>query len=164
MTFCHFPFPSSPVTFRSRHDPGEASRAAVLFRAQTESLAWGAFGLMTVTLAAVLEGASVWLPFFAGLALVVGASALVARGRLDRTPARLEVGGGTARLWSVWEAASPRARPEALGVYEARLVRGELVVSLGDAVESLHRADWPDFEALVDAVRAAALESDAVYG
>ena len=111
---------------------------------------------MTVTLAAVLEGASVWLPFFAGLAAVYAASALVARGRLDRTVAAVEVEGPTARLWSVWDAAAPRRRPAAEGVWEARLVRGELVVSLGDAVETFGRADWDDFEALVDAMREAA--------
>ena len=140
----------------SRHDSAGASRAAVLFRAQTESLAWAVFGLMTVTLAAVLEGALVWKPFFAALALALLASALVARGRLDRTPARLEVDGGAARLWSVWDAAAPARQPTSRPVWEARLVLGELVVSLGDAVETFRRSDWPDFDALVDAMRAAA--------
>ena len=146
----------------SRHDPAGASRAAVLFRAQTESLAWAVFGLMTVTLAAVLEGALVWKPFFAALALALVASALVARGRLERVPARVEIDGGAARLWSVWDAASPVKQPATRTVWEARLVVGELVVSVGDAVETFRPTDWPDFDALVDAMRAAAAESEAL--
>lgn len=114
---------------------------------------------MTVTLAAVLEGAPIAGPFAAGALVVYVASAVVSRGRLDRTPAAIEIDGAGARLWSVWDAAAPEKRPDIEGVYEARLVRGELVVSLGDAVETFQRSDWPDFEALVDAMRAAAMQS-----
>ena len=144
------------MIFLSRHHPETTSRAVALFRAQGDALAWGALGLMTVTLAAVLEGAAVWGPFAAGALVVYVASAVVSRGRLDRTPAAVEVAGSAVRLWSVWDAAAPARRPPALGVYEARLVRGELVVSMGDAVETFQRTDWPDFDALVDAMRAAA--------
>ena len=147
------------LTFQSRHHPGASPRAAVLFAAQTDALAWGAFALMTVTLAAVLEGASVWGPLGIGLAAVYVASALVARGRLDRTVAAVEVHGDAVRVSSVWDAAAPTRRPPAVAVWEARLVRGELVVSLGDAVETFSTADWADFDALAEAVRGAAVET-----
>ena len=148
------------MTFQSRHHPGASPRAAVLFRAQTDALAWGAFAGMTVTLAAVLEGASVWGPLGIGLAAVYVASALIARGRLDRTVAAVEVDGETVRVWSVWDAAAPARRPAAVFVWEARLVRGELVVSLGDAVETFNPADWAEFDALVEAMKRAARETE----
>lgn len=147
------------MTFQSRHTPAGAARAAVLFRAQTDALAWGAFALMTVTLAAVLEGASVWGPLGIGLAAVYLASALIARGRLDRTVAAVEVDGDAVRVWSVWDAAAPARRPAAVAVWEARLVRGELVVSLGDAVETFSPADWADFDALVEAMKDAGVDT-----
>ena len=46
----------------------------------------------------------------------------------------VEVDGETVRVWSVWDAAAPARRPAAVPVWEARLVRGELVASLGGAV------------------------------
>ena len=143
----------------SRHDPAGAARVLVLLRAQSEALAWASFAIMVVTLAAVLQGSAVLVPVAVGLAAAVVGSAIVASGRLRRTPARVEFSGPTARLWSVWDAASPEHRPPPLAVWEARLVHGELVVSLGDAVETLVRSDWPDFDALVDAFRAAALDA-----
>ncbi|HEX8387001.1 MAG TPA: hypothetical protein VF576_12500 [Rubricoccaceae bacterium] len=143
------------MTFLSRHHPGNAPRAVVLLRAQGGALAWALFGVMTVTLAAVLQGEPVLWPFAAALvAAYVGSAALV-HGRLRRTPALAEVEGPGARVWSVWDVAGPR-RPAARPVWEARLVVGELVVSLGDAVETFQRGDWADFDALVDAMRAAA--------
>ena len=41
-------------------------------------------------------------------------------------------------------------------MWEARLIRGELVVSLGDAVETFSPADWAGFDVLVEATREAA--------
>jgi hypothetical protein len=149
------------LTFLSRHHPGNAPRAVVLLRAQGGVLAWAFLGVMTVTLAAVLEGAAVLWPFVLALVAAYGGSATLVHGRLRRTPALVEVDGPGARMWSVWDVAGPR-RPAPRPVWEARLVVGELVVSIGDAVETFQPADWPDFDALVEAMRGAARESAAV--
>ncbi len=148
---------TEPRVFESWHAPGDTARVAVLLRAQSDALAWASFAVMTVTLAAVLQGSMVLVPFAVGMAAAFGGSALVASARLRRLPARIEVSEATARLWSVWDAAGPPRRPEAEAVWETRLVRGELEISLGDAVETLARADWPDFDGLVEALRAAAV-------
>ncbi len=148
-----------PQVFESWHTPGDAARVVVLLRAQSDALAWASFAVMTVTLAAVLQGSAVLVPFVAGMAAAFVGSALVASARLRRMPARVEVSGAAARLWSVWDAAAPARRPDAEAVWEARLVRGELVVSLGDAVETLARADWQDFDGLVEALREAAVQN-----
>ena len=148
------------MTFLSRHHPGNAPRAVVLLRAQGGVLAWAFLGVMTVTLAAVLQGAVVWGLFAAGVVAAYAGSAALVHGRLRRTPALVEVDGPGARVWSVWDVAGPR-RPASRPVWEARLVVGELVVSLGDAVETFQPGDWPDFDALVDAMREAARETAA---
>lgn len=145
------------AAFESRHAPDGLSRVVVLLRAQSDALAWASFAVMTVTLAAVLQGSDVLVPVGLGLVAAYIGSALVASARLRRVPARVEIAGPTARLWSVWDAAAPERRPPPLAVWEARLVHGELVLSLGDAVETLVRTDWPDFDGLVEAFRVAAL-------
>ena len=147
------------MTFESWHAPGDAARVVVLLRAQSDALAWASFAVMTVTLAAVLQGSAVLVPFAVGMAAAFVGSALVAGSRLRRVPARIEVAGASARLWSVWDAAPPAHPPAAEAVWEARLVHGELVVSLGDAVETFQRADWPDFDGLVEALRLAAVQT-----
>ncbi len=119
-------------------------------------LAWAMLGVMTVTLAAVLQGSPVLWPALAAVAAAYGGSALLVHGRLRGTPAFVETDGPTARLWSVWDASAPPRRPVAVAVWEARLVRGELVLSLGDAVETLLPADWAEFDMLVEAMREAA--------
>jgi len=146
------------MTLLSRHHPGNAPRPIVLLRAQSGTLAWALLGLMIVTLAAVLQGAVVWWSFAIGLALAYAGSAFIVHGQLHRTPALIEIDGPTARVWSVWDVAGPR-RPPARPVWEARLVVGELVVSLGDAVETFNAPDWPDYDTLVDGMRDAARQT-----
>lgn len=149
------------MTFLSRHHPGNAPAAVVLLRAQGGALAWAVLALMTVTVAAVLQGEAVWSVFAVGLVAAYAGSAALVHGRLRRVPALVEVDGAGARVWSVWDVAGAR-RPAPRTVWEARLVRGELVVSIGDAVETFQAADWPDFDALVEAMREAARQSAAV--
>ena len=148
------------VTIASRHEPGTAARAIVMLRAQSEALAWASFAVMAVTVAAMLQGSAVLVPVVVGMSAAFVVSGMVARARLRRLPARIDIEGASARVWSVWDAARPARRPPAEAVWEARLVLGELVVSLGDAVETFARSDWDDFDALVDALRAAATRDD----
>ncbi|HEX9952407.1 MAG TPA: hypothetical protein VGB53_11605 [Rubricoccaceae bacterium] len=148
------------VTLVSRHDPGTAARGLVLLRAQSEALAWASFAVMAVTVVAMLQGSAVLVPVGVGMVAAVLASGIVARARLRRLPARIDIEGASARVWSVWDAARPARRPPAEAVWEARLVLGELVVSLGDAVETFARSDWDDFDALIDGLRAAATRDD----
>ena len=144
----------------SRHEPGGAARGIVLLRAQSEALAWSSFAVMAVTVVAMLQNSAVLVPVAVGMTAAFVVSGAVARARLRRLPARIDIDGASARVWSVWDAARPARRPPAEAVWEARLVVGELVVSLGDAVETFARSVWDDFDALVDALRAAARRDD----
>ena len=151
---------SQAVTLASRYEPRGAARGIVLLRAQSEALAWSSFAVMAVTVVAMLQNSAVLVPVAVGMTAAFVVSGAVARARLRRLPARIDIDGASARVWSVWDAARPARRPPAEAVWEARLVLGELVVSLGDAVETFARSDWDDFDALVDALRAAARRDD----
>ena len=82
----------------------------------------------------------------------VGRAALDAR--RDRDPRALR---------SVWDVAGTH-RGGLAPVHSVRLVRGELLVGLGDYVATLRREDWPDFDDLVDALRGAAGAGRAIAG
>lgn len=112
---------------------------------------------MTVTLAAVLEGHTVLWPFLGASILGYGGAAAYGQNRLHATPAELVVAGPFAALRSVWEVAGdPDAR--LVPVASARLAQGELTVGMGDEVVTLRHADWPEFDAVVAALRGAVAE------
>ena len=147
------------MTFQSVHHPGGASRPYLAVQAQARPVALALLFVMTVGLAAALQGEAILWPFVTGTAVAYAGAAAYGQSLLYRTPAEVEVRGPFASLRSVWEAAGGRAdRLEP--VVSVRLVRGELLVGLGDAVRTLDRADWADFDALVAALRQSAAEAD----
>jgi hypothetical protein len=128
-------------------------------QAQARPVALALLFVMTVGLAAALQGQAILWPFVGGTAAAYAVAAAWGQGTLHRTLAEVEIRGPFASLRSVWEAAggpSDRLEP----VLSVRLVHGELLVGLGDAVRTLDRADWPDFDGLVAALRQSALEGD----
>ena len=148
------------MTFPSVHHPGGASRPYLAVQAQARPVALALLFVMTVGLAAALQGEAILWPFVTGTAAAYAGAAAYGQSTLHRTPAEIEVRGPFASLRSVWEAAGGR-RPDRLEpVVSVRLVRGELLVGLGDAVRTLDRADWPDFDALVAALRQSAAEGE----
>lgn len=140
----------------SVHHPAGASRAVLALQAQARPLAGAVVVVMTLGLAAALQGAAVLVPVLAATAAAYAVAGFVAQGRLMRTPALVALGDGRAAILSVWDAASPPRTVETAPVWSARLVAGELHVGLGDRVETFQRSDWADFEALVEVFRAAA--------
>lgn len=148
------------MTFRSVHHPGGASRPYLAVQAQARPVALALLFVMTVGLAAALQGLAILWPFVAGTAAVYAGAAAYGQSTLYRTPAEIEVRGPFASLRSVWEVAGER-RPDRLEpVVSVRLVHGELLVGLGDAVRTVYLEDWPDFDGLVRALRQSAREGD----
>ena len=143
------------MTFRSVHHPGDVSRAWLAVQAQARPVALALLAVMTVGLAAALQGQRILWPFVAGAAISYVVAAAVGQGRILKTPAQVEVVGASAAVQSVWQAAQEPVPPEPGFVSSARLAHGELTVGIGDSVESFERRDWPDFDALVDAMREA---------
>ena len=144
------------MTFRSIHHPGDVSRAWLTVQAQAQPVAMALLAVMTVGLAAALQGRNILWPFVTGAAIAYVVAAAVGQNKVLTTPAQVEVFESSAAVQSMWQAASEPIQPVPAFVSSARLTHGELTVGIGDSVESFHRADWPDFDALVQAFRRAA--------
>lgn len=148
------------MTFRSLHHPGDTSRAVLSLRAQSRPVALALLAVMTVGLAAALQGESILWPFVGGTAAAYAGAAVYGQSTLHRTVAEVEVRGPFATVRSVWEASGDRGRQPLAPVVSARLAYGELSVGLGDTIQTFNRDDWPDFDALVAAFRGAAREGE----
>ena len=148
------------MTFRSVHHPGGASRPWLAVEAQARPVALALLAVMTVGLAAALQGRSILWPFVTGAAVAYALAAAVGLNRLVTTPAAVRVDGARAAVQSVWQAASEPRAAELATVSSARLAYGELSAGIGDTVVTFDRADWPEFDALVGALRAAAGQAE----
>ena len=149
------------MTFRSVHHPGAVARPWLALQAQARPVALALLAVMTVGLAAALEGQPILWPFVISAAAAYALAASVAQYRLTTLLAQIEVAGAQAAPQSVWQAAAEPVTPPFEGVSSARLAHGELTAGIGDTVVSFERADWPEFDALVEALRGAARESEA---
>ena len=150
------------MTFRSVHHPGDASRSWLAVRAQARPVALALLAVMTVGLAGALQGRNILWPFVGAAAVAYAVAATLGQGSLRTTPAQVEVRGPFATVQSVWDAAGRPPAGTLTPVHSVRLAHGELTVGLGDTVVTLDRADWPDYDALVAALRGAALESQSL--
>ena len=151
------------AVFESAHHPGGAGRPYLALEAQARPVALALLAVMTVGLAAALGGEAILWPFVTGTAVAYALAAAYGQGTLLRTPAEVEVRGPFAAVRTVWDVAGTH-RGGLAPVHSARLVRGELLVGLGDTVTTLRREDWPDFDDLTDALRGAAGAGRAIAG
>ena len=146
------------MTFRSVHHPGDTSRAWLAIQSQARPVALALLAVMTVGLAAALEGRSIMWPFVGGAAVAYALAVAFGQNRLVTTPAQVDVVGPFAAVHSVWQAAADPPEGRLTPVSSARVQYGELSVGVGDTVVTFQPADWPEYDALVDALRAAARE------
>lgn len=144
------------MTFESVHHPGATRRAMLAVQAQARWTGAILAVIMTVGLAAALQGHDILWPVLYAVGVGYALALVAAQWRLRETPAEVEIRGALAVVRSVWEAAPGPRRDETQPVFEARLRAGELHVSLGDSVRTFRRDEWPDFDHLVDGFRAAA--------
>lgn len=148
------------MTLRSVHHPGLLSRPYLVVQAQARPVAIALLAVMTVGLSAALLGESILWPFVGGTAVAYAGAAAYGQSTLHRTVAEVDVRGPFAAVRSMWEAAGRRDDSPRLPVVSARLAYGVLDVGLGDTVFTFQREDWPNFDALVDALREAAREAE----
>ena len=151
------------MTFRSIHYPGVVSRPLLALQAQARPVALALLAVMTVGLAAALQGESILWPFVGGTATAYAIAAGIGQNRLVTTPAQVDIRGTHAAVQSIWQAASESTEEDLLPVFSARLQNGELSVGLGDSVVSFRPEDWPAFDELVQAFRGAARQNEALY-
>lgn len=150
-----------PLHFRSAAHPQGASAALVYARALVAPLAACTLPVMLGALAAALQGLSV-MPFLtAGFPAALLAAWLWARFQLYRTLAEVHV----RPCANTYAAAAVRTVPECLGaaprplvwqrVHDLRAGRAALGLALGRESYTLRQAEWPDFDALREALRQA---------
>ena len=150
------------MTFRSVHHPGDTTRPWLALQAQARPVALALLGVMTVGLAAALQGQNILWPFVGGTAVAYVLAAAVGQNRLVTTPAQVDVRGPFAAVHSIWQAAATPPEGPMAPVSSARLQHGELSVGLGDTIVTFQPDDWPEFDALVSAFRGAAAEGHAL--
>lgn len=117
---------------------------------------------MTVGLAAALQGQNILWPFVLAAGVAYAIAAFIGQSGLTRTLAAVEFRGPFAAVQTVWDVAGD-AGATLLPVISARLSYGELSVGLGDSMVTFQRADWPEFERLVDAFRGSARQAELAF-
>ena len=150
--------------FLSRHHPGTMPAPLLLARAQAGAVGVAFAVVMVVATAAALQGLPLLRAFLASAALAYAGAVAYTYHDLTRTPAEVLLGDGLGAVRSVWEVATTRGwrtEPAYVPVFHPRKGDGALLVGFGDAVVAFRPADWPDFDALRDALTAAADATDA---
>lgn len=133
-----------------------------MLRAQARPVAIALLTVMTVGLAAALQGQNILWPFVGAAAVAYALAVFVGQGSLTKTPAIVDIRGPFASVLTVWDASARPQQGVLQPVVSARLAYGELTVGLGDAIVTFARADWPEFDDLVEAFRASAREGEAL--
>jgi hypothetical protein len=157
---------SQTTIFRSIHHPGHAQLPFVVARAQAQPVALALTAVMIATLGAVLRGEAVLgtVAWAAPLAYFVAAAWSLYE--LQRRPAEIVIRHGLGTVRSVWDVARTRGFvPDTLRLhplFEPGKKDGQLFVGIGDEVVTLRAAEWPQYRALLDALRAGAAELQGV--
>jgi hypothetical protein len=148
------------LTFKSTHHPGTAPLSLVLLRAQAEPVALALVGVFAVALVGVLRGADVLGTLLWAVPLAYALAVAWTTYELHRRPAEIVLHEGFGLVRSVWDvAASREARVRVdrfLPVFRPFRKDGEYHASIGDTVLTLHAAEWPALDDLLDALRASA--------
>lgn len=148
--------PAARLRFASRFHPGDAPVALVYARALTEPLAWSLTGVMVAATASVLSEQDPlgWLLVVVPLicALATGYAAYALR----RRPAELILEDGRGAVRSVWAVTTGWERPRLHPVFSRKRTREGLSVAIGRTLYTFAPEDWMDYDALEEAVYAAA--------
>lgn len=140
--------------FESVDHPEGRPRSHIIREALVPPLAGFSLPLMIGTTAAVLMGRGVLLTVVIGLPLVLLLASMYAHFRLGQVPAELCLRPGEASVRSVRDILyrTPRVwRP----LYDARLEPTQTTLTIGWRTLRCTRHQWPEHEAIQDAVRRA---------
>jgi hypothetical protein len=144
---------STPTTFRSRHHPAGRPAAVVYGRALVRPLGACLTPIMIAATATALEGGSVFPLAAWGAPAALAVAWLWSRFRLAQAPAALHLRGGQAALQSVLDALHDRPL-DWQPLLDVRITGDKTNLALGWDTVTLRRADWPEHDALQDALRA----------
>lgn len=143
------------MTFRSIHHPEGAPAALVYGRALARPLLFCATPVMLGALAAALQGGPVLRFLWIGLPAALLAATAWTHFRLGRTLAEIHVREDAAALRTVaaclWSDAPPAWQP----VHDLRVTDSLIQTSIGHQAYELPRAEWPNHEVLLQALKQA---------
>ena len=143
-----------PRRFKSHAHPGAASWHLTYTRALVRPVAVCLLPVMVATLTAALQGFVVQPYVWGGAGAALGLASLWTTFRLQRTVAEIHVAGGEAAVRSVWDCV--RTVPPAWEpVFDLRDYRSWCFATVGLSSYELEAADWPDYDALRDALKEA---------
>ncbi len=140
--------------FASVHHPGDMPAALVYGRALVGPIGFCALPLMVGATAAALQQTNV-LPFLTwGFPAALLVASLWTRFRLGAAPAEVRVRPHRIAVRSVHDCVRA-APPEWQRIHQVRQDTSALGVTAGFDTYRFVHADWPDYPALLDALRAA---------
>ncbi len=146
---------SNESPYFSRHFPANQSYRSVLSTWVIRPIAFCMLPVMIGALIAILEGFP-GLPFLTiGFPLALICASVWAWFRIQVTPAALYIREGAASLQTVWESLRSPSKRQWLPIFELRRGPSFVTLALGDATYYLEHDDWPDLEALLNALHEA---------
>lgn len=144
---------SEQLVFESVDNPGGAPPGYVYLRSLAEPLLWCTLPLMIAAATAVLMDRDPLSFVVWGFPLATGVAVSWTVFRLTRRVAKIRITDGYAAVYSIWDethGTSPYMGP----LLHAERTRHGLRASIGDTVYTLRKRDWPEFERLLDSLRA----------
>lgn len=138
--------------FRSRHHPGDDSAALVYGRAVARPIGACVVPLMIGATMSVLQSQDP-LPYLTmGLPGAVALALTWTRFRLGSTPAALQIRGPQVAILSVRDVLRD-AEPNWQPLFDVRVAPDAIHVTLGHDADTLRHTEWPEQDALADALR-----------
>jgi len=141
-------------TFHSTHHPGDTPRRYVIGEALVRPVAACVLPVMIGATASVLEWHPIWPYMAVGLPTALVAATAWTHFTLSWTPATLHLRANEVGVQSVAQVLYGRP-PQWHPLLDARLTPNTIHLTVGLETVTLKRADWPEFDALQDAVRRA---------
>ncbi len=143
----------APRRFVGRAHPGRTSRRWAFARAFVRPLAVCTLPVMVGALVAVLQAFPALIFLTVGFPVAVATAAAWTLFRMQATFAEIYVQPGAAALRTVWECLRRDRTLAWRPILELRATAATLTLGLGDATYDLDRADWPDADSLLEALR-----------
>lgn len=146
--------------FKSIHHPRGRSRVLLYAEWLVRPLAICILPIMIVTLVEVLRGQQILGYVYFGVPIAFALASGWTAYRIRTVPAELVLSGPFAEVRTVTDALrKPPSRPWRI-VLDARFSDHQMTVAIGESVYELVRAEWPDWNQVVTAVRRARYSED----
>lgn len=141
--------------FVSRKFPGDEGVARVFGRNLVQPLAACTLPLMILAVVNAMYGHEILSFAFLGLPVALAAATLWTIYQLKAEMVLLWVAGPRAAVVSIWDHLHGQRPVEWQPVLDLRVAHDACYATIGDSRYEIERALWPEFEEIIDALRAA---------